>query len=149
MPVSPLLPGRENRYLGKKALTKQDHINYWLETAKRDWRTIRSMLKTREYVPALFWAHLMLEKLFKAHWVKDNEGNHPPKIHNLITLSVKIRLEISENDLEFLAVMNQFQLEGRYPDYIQGIYKNYKAKQTKKVIERVTIIRKCLLKGLL
>lgn len=106
------------------------------------------MLKTREYVPALFWSHLLLEKLIKAHWVKDNESNHPPKIHNLITVSTKTNLSLSGNDLEFLAVMNQFQLEGRYPDYIQGIYKNYKAKQTKKVIERISTPRKCLLKGL-
>ena len=73
-----------------------------------------------------FLSHLMLEKLLKAHWIKDNEGNHPPKIHNLIKLSVNIKLKLPESDLEFLAVMNQFQLEGRYPDYIQGVYKNYR-----------------------
>lgn len=99
-------------------------------------------------MPALFWAHLMLEKLFKAHWVKDNESNHPPKIHNLITLSAKTELRLSDDDLEFLAVMNQFQLGGRYPDYVQAIWKTYKGKETKKVIDRVNKIRKCLLKGL-
>jgi hypothetical protein len=76
------------------------------------------------------------------------ESNHPSKIHNVVKLTVQIKLELSENDLEFLAVMNQFQLEGRYPDYIQGVYKNYKGPQTKKVIERVTKLRKCLLRGL-
>lgn len=90
----------------------------------------------------------MLEKILKAHWVKDNEGNHPPKIHNLLILASKIKLELKEKELEFLAVMNQFQLEGRYPDYIQGVYKNYKLTKTRKVIEQVAIIRKCLLKDL-
>ena len=68
---------------------------------------------------------------------------------NLIKISANIKLALPENDLEFLAVMNQFQLEGRYPDYLQGIYKKYKAKQTRKVIDHVTVLRKCLLKGLL
>jgi HEPN domain-containing protein len=131
-----------------KKLTKKDHITYWLQTAMRDWRTVNNLLKTREYVPALFWAHLMLEKLFNAHWVKDNETNHPPKIHNLITLSGRTKLALSDDDLEFLVVMNQFQLEGRYPDYVQAIWKSYKGKETKKVIDRVNKIRKCLLKGL-
>ena len=90
----------------------------------------------------------MLEKLLKAHWVKDNTDNHPPKIHNLISLASKITLKVPEKDLEFMAVMNQFQLEGRYPDYVQGVYKNYKSKQTRKIIERVTQLRKCLLKDL-
>lgn len=64
-------------------LTKDEHIKYWVDTAKKDWKTVQNMFGTKDYLPALFFSHLVLEKLCKAHWVKDNHGNTPPKIHNL------------------------------------------------------------------
>lgn len=106
------------------------------------------MLKTREYVPALFWSHLMLEKLLKAHWVKDNVGNHPPKIHNLVRLAEKTRLQITVGEMDFLRRMNDFQLEGRYPDYQHKLYSVYKSKNTLAIINTVSLIRKWLLKKL-
>lgn len=51
-------------------------------------------------------------------------------------------------DKQFLSEMNQFQLEGRYPDYMQSIFKTYKAKQTKQILDRVNTLRICLLKEL-
>jgi HEPN domain-containing protein len=129
-------------------LTKEEHIKYWVETAKRDWQAIQKMYKSKVYLHALFFAHLVLEKLCKAHWVKDNVSNTPPKIHNLITLVDKTKLKLSEEDRNFLFNMNQFQLEGRYPDYKDEIFKKYKSLQTKKILDKVDILRKCLLKNL-
>lgn len=117
-------------------LTKEEHINYWVRTAKNDWRAVLNMYKSKDYLPALFFSHLVLEKLCKAHWVKDNISNTPPKIHNLITLADKTNLQLSEDDKSFLFGMNQFQLEGRYPDYKDQLYKKYKAIQTKKFSTR-------------
>jgi len=94
------------------------------------------------------FAHLVLEKLCKAHWVRDNVSNTPPKIHNLITLLGQTKLQLSEEERAFLFDMNQFQLEGRYPDYRNEIYKKYKAIQTKQVLSRLDTLRKCLLKKL-
>ena len=44
--------------------------------------------------------------------------------------------------------MNQFQLEGRYPDYKDLLFKKFKAVQTKKILDQVDSLRKCLLKNL-
>ena len=44
--------------------------------------------------------------------------------------------------------MNQFQLEGRYPDYKLELYKKYKSVKTKEILDEVNTIRKCLLKKL-
>jgi HEPN domain-containing protein len=129
-------------------LTKEEHIKYWTDTANEDWVAIQKMYKSGVYLHALFFAHLVLEKLCKAHWVKDNVGNTPPKIHNLIILVDKTKLQLSKEDRDFLAIMNQFQLEGRYPDYKFDLYKKYKAVQTKKILGEVDTIRKCLLKNL-
>ena len=129
-------------------MTKKEHIDYWIETAKRDWRTTQHMLKSKDYVPALFFGHLVLEKLLKAHWVKDNEQNHPPKIHNLISLADKITYPFTDEELIFMSRMNDFQLEGRYPDYNNNIYKLYKRKETEPILKEVDTLRKCLLKNL-
>ena len=129
-------------------MTKEEHIAYWVETAERDWRAVKNMYKSKDYLQALFFAHLVLEKLLKACWVKDNEENIPPKIHNLVVITGKTKLNLNENDLEFLSSMNQFQMEGRYPDYTQKLYKLYKATQTKDVLDNVKMMRLCILKEL-
>ena len=92
-------------------MTKQDHIKYWRNSSDRDWRTVGNLFKTKEYVPALFFAHLHLEKLSKAIWVKNNKENHPPRIHNLVTLLKGAGVEFSQEQLDFMIVMNNFQLE--------------------------------------
>ena len=76
-----------------------------METAKKDWRALQNMYKSRDYLHALFFAHLVLEKLCKAHWVKDNVSNTPPKIHNIITLIDKTKLQISEDDRNFFFIL--------------------------------------------
>ncbi len=129
-------------------MTKQDHIDYWVKTAAKDWKAIQDLYKTKNYVHALFWSHLVLEKLLKAHWVKDNEGNTPPKIHRLVTILDNTKLELSDSDKQFLSEMNQFQLEGRYPDYKNELYKKYKSVNTKKILDEVNRLRTCLLKKL-
>ena len=129
-------------------MTKEEHIAYWVETAQKDWRAVQHMYQSKDYLHALFFAHLLLKKLCKAHWVKDNTGNIPPKIHNLIILIGKTKLELLDTDKQFLSQMNQFQLEGRYPDYTQRLYKTYKAHLTKNILDKVNTIRKCLLKNL-
>ena len=129
-------------------MTKQDHIDYWVKTAAKDWKAIQDLYRTKNYVHALFWSHLVLEKLLKAHWVKDNEGNTPPKIHRLVTILDNTKLELSDSDRQFLSEMNQFQLEGRYPDYKNELYKKYKSANTKKILDEVNRLRTCLLKKL-
>jgi HEPN domain-containing protein len=119
-----------------------------VQTAKRDWRTVQHMLKARDYVPALFFAHLVLEKLLKAHWIKDNGQNHPPKIHNLISLAAKVTYSFTDDELIFMGRMNDFQLEGRYPDYTHNIYKVYRKKETEPILKMVDKLRKCLVKNL-
>jgi HEPN domain-containing protein len=106
------------------------------------------MYKSKDYLQGLFFAHLVLEKLLKANWIKNNAGNHPPRLHNLISLADRAGVKFIEDDLIFLAMMNNFQLEGRYPDYLHNMYKVYKAKQTEPILKQVDKIRVCLLKEL-
>jgi len=46
------------------------------------------MLKTKRYIYVVFMCHLSLEKMLKAH-VEMEENKFPPKIHDLVKLSIK------------------------------------------------------------
>jgi len=48
----------------------------------------------------------------------------------------------------FLDRMNDFQLEGRYPDYTMRIFKVCKKKFTEEVLKEVRKIKKCLIEKL-
>lgn len=132
----------------RRGFTKADHIKYWMISAGRDWRAVVKMLEAKTYIHALFFMHLVLEKLIKAHWVKDNPENHPPRTHNLVNLCEQTKLEVTSEEHDFLRIMNDFQLESRYPEYTQKLYKMYKQKKTYAIFNSVNSMRKCLLKKL-
>ena len=123
---------------------KEEHIRYWEATAKDDLEAIDYLFNGKKYVQALFFAHLSLEKILKAHFIKDNEENVPPKTHNLIYLYNKTLLNLNEEDTDFLQVMNIFQLEGRYPDYLSYLHRSTLKEDASKTIQQVKTLFKCL-----
>jgi hypothetical protein len=54
--------------------------------------------------------------MLKAHVVKYNNA-FPPKSHDLFLLLKKTNIILSEENLDFLGIIMNYQLEGRYPDY--------------------------------
>ena len=44
-------------------------IRHWVKSARDNWKTTRYLFEKHDYVSALFFAHLYLEKLLKAHVV--------------------------------------------------------------------------------
>lgn len=129
-------------------MTKEDHIQYWVTTSKHDWKRAELMFNSKEYAFSLFCLHLSIEKLAKASWVRDNEGNHPPRIHNLITLLSKTSFAATDEQLELMNELNFFQMEGRYPEHQMKIHKLAKAVYTKGLFQKSTELKKCLLKSL-
>ena len=129
-------------------MTKQQHVDYWINTAADDWESVEVLFNGKKYLQALFWAHLVLEKLAKALWVKNNEGNTPPKIHNLISLLKQANVDLGEEKIKFLHNYNTFQLSSRYPDYLSKIYKSCTRQFTEAQMNNVKEIRQCLLKML-
>jgi HEPN domain-containing protein len=51
-------------------MEKKDYIEYWKSTAEKDWEAVGHLFEKGDYLHALFFAHLVLEKLLKAHHVK-------------------------------------------------------------------------------
>ena len=112
-----------------------------MKAAENDWASVQNIYMAKEYIYALFFAHLVLEKLLKAHFVKDNSENPPPKIHHLVYLISKTKLSFTVEETNFLNLINQFQLEGRYLDYKFELIKKYKAVETKNILKQVNVIR--------
>jgi len=105
-------------------LTKEEHINYWIKTAEHDLDAMQGIFDAGKYDWALFVGHLALEKILKAHWVKNNENNTPSKIHNLVQLYKEAGLALlNENDLAFLNEVTRYNIEGRYPEGKYAFYK--------------------------
>ena len=129
-------------------MTKEQYIDYWISTAAEDWLTVEALLDNKRYLHGLFWAHLVLEKLAKAHWVKTHEDNVPPKVHNIAWLLEESNVDLGTEKMEYLTNFNKFQLSARYPDYVNRIYHICTKEFTMREIEKVKEVRTCLLEML-
>jgi len=89
-------------------------IAYWRAGAAEDWEAAQQLVDSAKIRHGLFFAHLALEKLLKAHICK-HTGRLAPKLHNLVRLAEMAELELAADHLDVLAEMNEFNLEGRYP----------------------------------
>ena len=125
-------------------MTKEQYIDYWIDTSKNDWSTVETLFETRHYLHCLFFAHLSLEKLAKAHWVKNHQENIPPRVHNIVWLLQESQVNLSHEDTIFLEVFNRFQLSTRYPDYLRKIEKLCSKEYTEKQLDKVKEVRQCL-----
>lgn len=70
-------------------------IYYWTESSDQNYATMKNLLKSRDYSWALFIGHLVIEKLLKAHYVK-NQKKHALHTHDLLRLSSKCGIEVSK-----------------------------------------------------
>ena len=92
-------------------------IQYWRSGAIEDWEVAVELVNAGRTRHGLFFAHLALEKLLKAH-VCRTTGDLAPRIHTLLRLAERTDLSVSEPQRLFLARFDQYQLEGRYPDML-------------------------------
>lgn len=96
----------------------------------------------------MFFAHLSIEKLCKALWVLHNEPNHPPRIHNLVYLLSETKIELSDEEKDFFLLFNEFQLEGRYPDYKLKVHQSLNENKTTELLSLANKHRQWLLSKL-
>ncbi len=119
-------------------MTLEEQIQYWVDIAEHDVPVVKSMFENGHYVWALFISHLILEKIIKAHYVKDTQQT-PPKIHDLVSLERRTKLNLSKEQREFLLKVNNFNLESRYPDFKRNAFlvatKAYTEDYMKKIME--------------
>ena len=62
----------------------------------------------------LFFVHLAIEKLLKAHFCL-HTGELAPRTYNLVYLAERAGLNVDTMQSDVLADLNPFNIEGRYP----------------------------------
>ncbi|MBP6793439.1 MAG: HEPN domain-containing protein [Saprospiraceae bacterium] len=104
-------------------LSKQEHIQHWVTSAQEDWDTSQLLLTGKRYSFCLFAMHLVIEKLLKAIWVKESlSDNTPPFTLDLIRLVEECGLSLSPDDMDFLTIVNSWNIRGRYPDFTKTLH---------------------------
>ena len=127
-------------------MTEAEHINWWKEDALRTWQTAIFNRDGGQYVFALFAFHLTIEKLVKAIWIKDNSAIYPPRTHDLTILYNQTDLDLTNGWYDYLGTINEWNIEGRYPDYKLKIYKRASAEYLKEHTEKLIVLKELLLK---
>lgn len=96
-------------------MNARKQIDYWRTSADEDFAAAQSLLEKGHLRHCLFFAHLAIEKMLKAH-VTRRTSDIPPRIHNLVRLAEIAELELDSDKAESLREFGVYQLEGRYPD---------------------------------
>jgi HEPN domain-containing protein len=76
----------------------------------------------------LFLAHLAVEKTVKAHVCRVT-GGLAPMIHNLVRLAEAAGLDITDEQRDLMAEVNEFNIEGRYPEMLMPVPTQAEANQ--------------------
>ncbi len=96
-------------------MTREHRIKYWFKSAKDDWKVAEDLFEKGDYPYSLFFGHLTIEKILKAICV-DKLNENPPYTHRLVHLAEKISIDLTEEQLELLETITDFNMEARYPD---------------------------------
>ncbi|MBN1575069.1 MAG: HEPN domain-containing protein [Chitinispirillaceae bacterium] len=98
----------------------QKQIDYWRTGAAEEWDIAADLFSNGRTRHGLFFLHLTLEKIIKAH-VCRTTGKVAPKLHNLVRLAELTGIQFTDDDRKFLAIMLRFNIEGRYPDSYEDL----------------------------
>lgn len=129
-----------------------DNINlmeYWITSSDRDYESMKKNFEIKQFTWALFIGHLTIEKLLKGLYAKNNVDNpYTIKSHNLLALAQKCNIELTDEQVEKLKIITQFNISARYEDYKNEFYElcteEYTAEQIKNIEEVRTWLKQLL-----
>ena len=102
--------------------SKDKIVRFWLRGSKDSLNLANDVFAKKYYGHALFCGHLALEKYLKGRIV-DITDKHAPHSHDLLYLSGLAKIELEPEQQDFLATVNKFNIEGRYPEEKMEFYK--------------------------
>jgi len=98
----------------------QKQIAYWRDGAAEDWEVGVGLVEQGKIRHGLFFVHLALEKLLKAHVCKTTK-DFAPKTHSLLRLAEVAGLDTAAERVDFLSRFDQYNIAGRYPGTPQSL----------------------------
>jgi HEPN domain-containing protein len=103
-------------------MKKAELIHYWVESSDNDFKAMDHLFEKGDYSWALFIGHIVIEKLLKGIYVQQVDIT-PPFIHDLIRLSEKAGMKLTEDQKDILDTISTFNLQSRYDDYKMSFHR--------------------------
>ncbi|TVL99062.1 MAG: DNA-binding protein [Candidatus Brocadia sp. WS118] len=119
-------------------------VQYWLESSEDDWKVANHLFEKGDYSYSLFFGHLTIEKILKAIYVSKHRET-PPYTHMLVYLAERVSLKMTEEQLELLETVTDFNIEARYPDEKFSFKKKCTRDFTQNYLSKIKEMRECLL----
>lgn len=114
----------------------EKHINYWRTGSDEDWEMVEIAMEKGKIRHGLFFLHLAMEKLIKAH-VMRKTAELPPRIHNLVRLMACASIPLDQTQENILQVLNKYCMEGRYANDVDPAPTRQRAMEILKLIQEM------------
>jgi len=119
-----------------------DLMNYWIESSEEDYNVMQVLYSNKKNSWCLFLGHLVIEKLLKALYAKNNKSApHAPRSHDLLYLTEKIGLNLTEKQEKLLNIITKFNMSARYDDYKKEFQNKYTDDYTLEQIQNIEEVR--------
>ena len=124
-------------------------VEYWVDSANYDLETAEAMYETKRWLYVGFLCHQVIEKMIKAYYV-DKKNEMPAKIHNLYRLSSDSELYgmFSEEQQGFISILEPLNIEGRYPEYRDRIFKSLSPNKCREIIDHTITVKEWIFEKL-
>ena len=113
---------------------------YWLSSSDKDYEVLLNLFQSHHYHWALFFGHIVLEKLLKACFVK-KYGVHAPYSHDLRLLAKKCDIGFSDDMALQLDVVTSFNINARYDTFKEDFQKKCTPEFSNEWFNKVKLIR--------
>jgi HEPN domain-containing protein len=131
----------------RENMNNTELVRYWFESSDNDYETMQVLYKNKKNTWCLFIGHLVIEKLLKGIYARNNTENPiAPKIHNLILLSQKAKLIVPANIREKIQIINTFNISARYDDYKRSFDNKCTDNYTEMQVRNIEEVREWLKK---
>ena len=117
-------------------ISTKELVKYWKTTAEHDYKTMLSLFVAKKFSNTLFFGHIVLEKILKAHVAKHSK-KAAPYTHDLVRLYKMTNLKLNEKEIDVLDMANDFNIRSRYPDVKFRFYKLCTKDYTKQNLDEI------------
>lgn len=119
-----------------------DLMNFWIESSDEDYNVMNVLHNNKKNSYCLFFGHLVIEKLLKALYAKNNKNApYAPKSHDLLHLAEKTELELTERQEDLLDTITRFNMNARYDDYKKEFYLKCTDEYTEQQLKNIEEVR--------
>ena len=119
-----------------------DNMEYWLNSSEEDYNVMKYLYSGKKNSYCLFFGNLVIEKLLKGLYAKNNEENpYTIKSHNLLALAEKCNLDLTDEQVEKLQIIIQFNISARYDDYKESFNRKCTDEYTSEQIKNIEEVR--------